>query len=389
MSQKSLSTLILVLLLWLAGLGAAAQFAKFAVPFTYVRALYPDAGAEIGWLLTLISGLGAVLGMTAGVLVARIGFAKILVFALLLGGAISIWQATLPQLSIMLVTRLIEGISHLIIVVAAPTLIAQIASDRYRGLSMTLWSTFFGVSFALVAWFGLPYVAANGLSGLLMGHGLFMLSVAVVLGIALNMTGPPNTTVTNPFSIVSVLKQHITAYSSPSVVAPAIGWLFYTLTFVSLLAVLPELLPASSRGTIAGFMPIMSIITSLVIVSVLLTKFAATSIIIAGFVLSAIVVALTFAGLPLPYICIGLFATLGLIQGASFAAVPELNTSDETRALANGAMAQMGNIGNLIGTPILLTVLTYAGPNAMLLIVAGLYLLGAVAHLCLAYARLR
>lgn len=389
MSNKSLSTLILVLLLWFAGLGAAAQFAKFAVPFSYVRALYPEAGAEISWLLTLISGLGALLGMTAGVLAARIGFAKILVFALLLGGGVSIWQATLPELSIMLLTRLIEGISHLIIVVAAPTLIAQIASDQYRGLSMTLWSTFFGVSFALVAWFGLPYVAANGLGNLLMGHGLFMLLVAVILGIALNVAGPPKTTVTTPFSIASVLKQHVTAYSSPTVFAPAIGWLFYTLTFVSLLAVLPELLPANSRGTIAGFMPIVSIITSLVLVSVLLTKFAATSVIIAGFVLSAAVVSLTFAGLSLPYICIALFATLGLIQGASFAAVPELNTTDATRALANGAIAQMGNIGNLVGTPILLTVLAYAGPNTMLLIVAALYLLGALAHACLAYARMR
>ncbi|MEO1313550.1 MAG: MFS transporter, partial [Pseudomonadota bacterium] len=152
MLRASLCRGVLVLILWLVGLGAAAQFAKFAVPFGAVRLHYPHAGADIGWLLTLISALGAVLGMTAGVLVARIGLGRAVVMALLLGGGISLWQAMLPAFPIMVASRVIEGISHLFIVVAAPTLIAQVTSGRFRGIGMTLWSTFFGVSFAFVAW---------------------------------------------------------------------------------------------------------------------------------------------------------------------------------------------------------------------------------------------
>lgn len=387
MSRKSFSAVILVLLLWFAGLGAAAQFAKFAVPFSFVRAQYPDAGTEIGWLLTLISGLGAVLGMTAGVLVARVGFGKSVIIALMLGGGVSLWQATLPSLTIMLASRFVEGVSHLLIVVAAPTLIAQISSDRYRGLSMTLWSSFFGVAFAVMAWFGLPFVAERGMGDLLIGHGVFMISVAVILAIALTVTDRPKAIVMAPLSIASVLKQHITAYRSPYVSAPALGWLFYTLTFVSLLAVLPDLLPVENRGTILGFMPLVSIAVSLVVVPALLSRFSAISITVGGFVLSTVVVFLFFAGLPLTYVCINLFAALGLIQGASFAAVPELNTTDETRSLANGAMAQMGNIGNLVGTPILLTILAHAGPSVMLLTVAVLYLLGALMHVVFSFAR--
>lgn len=388
MSRKSLSTVILVLLLWLAGLGAAAQFAKFAVPFSFVRAQYPEAGAEIGWLLTVISALGAVLGMTAGVLVARVGLGKTIIIALLLGGGISLWQATFPSLTIMLASRLVEGASHLMIVVAAPTLIAQIASERYQGLSMTLWSSFFGVSFAVMAWFGLPFVAAKGLSNLLVGHGIFMVLIAAILAIALNASKSTRTITTAPFSLGLVVQQHIVAYKSPAIVAPALGWLFYTLTFVSLLAVLPDLLPASGRAATTGAMPLVSIAVSLVVVSALLPRFSAISITVGGFVLSAAVVLLFFAGVPLPYVCIGLFAVLGLVQGASFAAVPELNSTAQTRALANGAMAQMGNLGNLIGTPILLTILAHAGPAGMLLTVAGLYIAGALLHVFLTYARL-
>ena len=48
---------------------------------------------------------------------------------------------------LMLLARVIEGASHLAIVVAAPSLITQLSQPRYVGAAMTLWSTFFGVSF--------------------------------------------------------------------------------------------------------------------------------------------------------------------------------------------------------------------------------------------------
>ncbi len=378
---------LLVLVLWLAGLGAAAQFAKFAVPFGTVRLLYPEAGTEIGWLLTLISALGAVFGMTAGVLIARIGLGRAVITALVLGGVVSFWQATLPGFAIMLVSRAIEGVSHLMIVVAAPTLIAQITSGRFRGIGMTLWSTFFGVSFAVMAWIGLPVVENRGLNGLLVAHGVYMLSVALFLGIMLTNVRHSETAAAGQRDKTPMIQRHIDAYRSPYVAAPAIGWLFYTMTFVALLAVLPELLPSSSQTLIAGFMPIISIAVSLIVVSALLAKATAVAISIVGFLVSGSVVMLFFAGLPLPHLSIGLFAALGLVQGASFAAVPELNATDESRALANGAMAQMGNLGNLIGTPILLSILGYAGHGSMLLTVVLLYLFGVVAHVLMARAR--
>ena len=62
MTLSSVKPVFMVLVLWLAGLGAAAQFAKIAVPFSSVRALFPEAGADIGWLLSFISLLGIFFG---------------------------------------------------------------------------------------------------------------------------------------------------------------------------------------------------------------------------------------------------------------------------------------------------------------------------------------
>ncbi len=80
---------------------------------------------------------------------------------------------------------------------------------------------------------------------------------------------------------------------------------------------------------------------------------------------------------------------MGLIQGASFAAVPQLNRAAAAQSRANGAMAQMGNIGNTIGTPIMAAALAFGG-YAALPILAGLaFVAGALAHGALARARAR
>ena len=84
-----------------------------------------------------------------------------------------------------------------------------------------------------------------------------------------------------------------------------------------------------------------------------------------------------------------LFAVLGLVQGASFAAVPELNNSVKTQALSYGVMAQLGNLGNLIGTPILLAVLSMGEIAAVLWVIIFGFITATTAHLLLARKRYR
>jgi DHA1 family inner membrane transport protein len=87
------------------------------------------------------------------------------------------------------------------------------------------------------------------------------------------------------------------------------------------------------------------------------------------------------------YGCIALAASLGLIQGASFAAVPQLNNTAETQAQANGAMAQMGNVGNTIGTPIMVAALAGFGYVALPVFVSIALLMGLLVHLILSRVR--
>lgn len=375
-----------VILLWLAGLGAATQFAKIAVPFGDVALLYPDHIDSMGWMLSIISLIGAILGAVSGAIAGRVGPSRLLFFGLMLGGAISLFQAGEPGFYVMLASRLVEGLSHLAIVVAAPTLIAQITTGRARNNAMVLWSTFFGVAFAVNAWLGLPLVAGFGLPAYFALHGVLMIVIAAVIA-AWRIQVPPASTMMTEWGFQALMQVHVRTYRSAFISAPAIGWLFYTLTFVSLLAILPGQLQDGVGDVVAGLMPLAGIALSCLVVPVLLLFASCVTVVNIGFALGVLVLALAFAGLPLAITCVALFAVLGLVQGGSFAAVPELNDTAETQALSYGAIAQMGNAGNLLGTPILLVVLAGAGTAGLLLAVIAIYAIAITAHLWLSRRR--
>ena len=381
--MRSVSSISIVLILWLAGLCAAAQFAKMGLVLPELQQLYPEAGAASGFLITLISLVGALFGLIAGILVGQLGPRRVLLAGMMLGCLISAIQSFELSLGFLLATRIVEGASHLAIVVSAPTLIAHYSSDRMRASAMTLWGTFFGVSFALTAWLGIPLAAEHGVHALFLAHAIILV-ITTVLIVFLVPKGLPMTKDQSPvrdtYALASLFKRHKQAWGSPYIAAPAIGWLFYTITYVALLAILPSQIPADQRTLAAALMPLASIASSMTLGVALLWRFTAIEVVNIGF-LAAICFALLFLfEYDKVIICILLFSALGLVQGASFAAIPQLNTAAPNQALANGTLAQGGNIGNLCGTPVLLVLFNYGGNVAMISLVIACYAIAIYTH---------
>ncbi len=388
--MRSYSSIGIILVLWVAGLCAAAQFAKMGLFLPELQQLYPNATIATGFLITLISLVGALLGLVAGILVGKIGARNVLITGLVIGSLLSLLQSFDLPLSLLLATRILEGATHLAIVVAAPTLMSLYSSDRLRASAMTLWGTFFGVSFALTAWLGLPFVASRGIHALFFAHAL-MLCVTTILVLLIipkqEAVSSSNTLKPEPFSLKGLYDQHKQAWSSPHVAAPASGWLFYTITFVALLAILPGLMADDQRAFVAAAMPLASIISSMTIGVILLARYKAVQVVNTGFV-AAIACALVFLVKPNEaLLCILLFSAMGLIQGASFAAIPQLNAAPSKQALAYGALAQAGNIGNLCGTPLLLFLYNYGGNSAMIALVVACYVMAIFVHCSFARRR--
>lgn len=375
----------LILAVWAAGLGAAAQYGKISVIFGRMDELYPQAGTALSFTVSLVGTLGILLGAVAALYVAAFGYRRTLVWALWAGAAMSALQALHLPFGVFLASRVFEGLSHLGIVVAGPVLIAQLSSDRGRGLAMTLWSTFFAVAFTLLAWLGLPLADAWGLLALFGAHAAVMAGLALLLGFALRSVPVPERA---PLPRLAELPGlHLPIYRSAWISAPAAGWLFYTCCFVAVLTVIPPYIAEDMRAFVLGAMPLASIAVSMTLGVYLLRLLPGVRLAQLGFLACAAAALWLWAEPGAPLACIAMAGAMGLVQGGSFAAVPQLNGSAVARAQSSGAMAQMGNLGNTIGTPLMVLCLSLGGFGGMMATLLVLFLCGAAAHMFLAARR--
>lgn len=354
--------LLIVLAVWLAGLGAAAQFGKVAVAWELLAATHAGVAPwALGLVVSVVGLVGLIFGTAAGLAVARIGPRRALVAALLAGAAVSGLQALGPGFGALMALRVAEGFSHLAIVVVGPTLIAGLAAARFRGLAMTLWSSFFGVAFAGLALVAPPLIAAFGVAGVFGAHAGWMLALGLILWLLLP-PDPPAPQV----RASGLLAAHRRIYASPRQSAPALGFFCYTFLYVAVLTLLPPEIPLAQRALAAVGMPLISIAVSLTLGVWALALIGAVRLVQAGY-LAAIpgFVALAWGwgeGAAMAAAGLWVAAALGIVQGASFAAIPELNATPEGRAGAAGAIAQLGNLGTTTGTPLLAATLVAAGP---------------------------
>lgn len=342
-----------IAMLYAVGLLAAGQFAKISLTLAPLAVTYP--GWPVAFAVSGVAVIGILFGVMAGGLTAMIGPRRAILAALILSALAGGAQAALPAFPVLMALRVIEGAGHLVLVVAIPTLMAGLAAARDRGMVMGLWATFFGVGFALAALLvgddaALVYLAHGGLCALL----------AVLLWRML----PQGGAVQRP---TPRLSDHRLIYTDPRLFAPALGHGIYAFLFLAAVTYLPTALGAA---WLAPVLPIAGIVGSLG--AGVLTRFVAPGALVAGgFGVMAAICALALAW-PMWASGLTVLALLisGIVAGGGFAAVPWLNETEEKRALANGALAQLGNIGTFSGTPVLAAL--GAGASLPLAIAVGL-----------------
>ncbi|MFN3723827.1 MAG: MFS transporter [Paracoccaceae bacterium] len=380
---------VTVLAVWCAGLGAAAQFGKISVLFGGLGDQYAGASAvALGLIVSIVGIVGLVFGTTAGLFVAQIGPRRAIVAALVMGAGMSAVQSLGLSYGGMIASRVVEGVSHLAIVVVGPTVIAGLAAERYRGLAMTLWSSFFGVTYAVLALVAPVLLVAYGAAGVFVAHGAWMAGMAVCLWLLLPQDPPAP-----QIARVGILAQHLAIYASPRLSAPALGFFCYTFLYVALLTLVPPDVPVAQRAVVAAGMPLISIVLSLTLGVWLLGRMSAVRVVQGGY-LAAVpgfgVLALFWGqGAGMVAGALWVSAALGIVQGASFAAIPELNAAAQDRAQAAGAIAQLGNLGTTTGTPVLAALLLGAGPWGLAMVAFLACVLGIFLHAVQAARRAR
>lgn len=370
-----------ILAIWAAGLGAAAQFGKISVLYEVLGQVYAgQAGVGIGAMVSVVGMVGLVFGTTAGLMVARVGARRAMLAALALGAAVSLLQSAFPPYPVMMASRVLEGVSHLTIVVVGPVAIAGIAAPARQGLAMTLWSSFFGVTYGALALLAPPLIAAHGAAALFLAHAGWMLAMLALLAVLMPAAGPQPAVAGQG----GLLARHLAIYASPRMAAPAMGFVCYTVTYVAVLTLLPGVV-TKGWGPLTGFaMPLVSIAVSLSLGVWLLSRMPAFRLVQAGFaaaILAAGGLWLAWGSGAAEAACaLALAAALGIVQGASFAAIPQLNAAEADRAGAAGAVAQLGNLGTTTGTPVLALILATAGATGLAAFLIGFSALGIALH---------
>ncbi len=347
--------LLEIVLLWIAGVSTAMQFAKFSVSYDAVLQHYQTSATMTGMALSILGVAGLMFGVFGGIIASRVGYLKVLMGALLLGGLLSFIQSLLPNFTLLIITRLIEGFSQLGVVVTAPTLIAKLSAPQHRSLSMGLWATFFGVAFAVSGWLGKAILDQYGLSELFFSHGVLITSMAVILYFLLR-----NNPVLNiePVAVNqgSFLRQMARVYRNPRSLLPSVVFLFYTCTLVSLLTYVPRLVDdAKLQALLMVCLPLVS--TCGTFLAGALAQYVMRPQHVALMAYSGIgISALTLSSLldqPIVFgLAVGvLILFLGMVSGASMAMIPALARNPGEQAQSYGLIAQFGNLGGTIGPP--------------------------------------
>jgi MFS family permease len=357
---------LLVALVFVGGLLAAAQFGKVALVLPEVAEATGQPLTTVALLVSTVGVMGLLLGPMAGGLAGGLGAGRTFLGGLVLGGVLSLLQALGPGYGLLLASRVGEGLAHLALVVAGPPLMAAAASDRDRPIVMGIWAVFFGASLALSAPLFPWLIGQGGLPILWAAHGAALLLLAV----ALWRRVPRVPVVRVPLAPIAV---HRAIYGSIRAMAPGLGFVWYTFLFVALIALLPD---ALGRPELAAVLPVVTLATTLA-GGALCRRHAPHRVAMAGYVGTAAGALGALAGVPLAVEFS--FAAMGLVPGASFAAIPAWNASESARTRATGAIAQLGNLGTVSGTPVLALIVGVGGAGGLLWSTVCVALAGAFA----------
>lgn len=343
-----------VILFWLLGVLAAAQFAKMSIVAPIWRTQWSLSLSGLGWLVSLLEVGGAIFGLVAGFCVAWTGARRLLLAGLATLAVASAAEGLTADLVPLFVARGVEGIGYLLVVIAAPTAIAAITDDSVRPRALALWSTFVPVGIAV----------GGGLTAVM----LMAVDVPAVMLVwaALLVAAIPLVMRTS----FGVLPAHRIALPDVAAWVSTFGFGVYTMFISIVTMLLPSFLIEQSGATlgqaalVAALASLAALPAMLVAVVLMrkgdLPKSAMMRVAAIALVASAPFIYLLYCGGDDILFFRGLWAVLavavsGVVPPLIFARLPTLagaRTPEDSRiATANGLITQFGAGGALIGPP--------------------------------------
>jgi len=231
-----------VLLLMGSGVVAAAQIGKAIISIPMIRSDLALGLDLAGLIVATFATLGTTTGIGAGLVVSRLGAGRSLIGGMgviTLGNVIG---ASAPDQLVLLVARIIEGVGFLAVVLAVPSMLAQLVTREKRDFVMATWSAYMPIGIMLMLLVA-PLLPAIGWRNFWLANALATGSCAILLAIHAPATTRAGTD--------RFFADALTIVRRPSCLILAFAFFAYSCQIFSLTFALPLLL-TSAYGVSLG-----------------------------------------------------------------------------------------------------------------------------------------
>lgn len=334
------------------GIIASAQLGKAFVAMPLIQQEMALPITIVSLIIATFATLGAGLGMGTGLIARRVGPRRSLMAGMCIMAAGSLVGAAAQSPTLLIASRILEGIGFLGVVVVIPGLIDHAASGRDRNFFFGLWGTFMPVGTALMLLMG-PVLPLIGWRMLWLSQAALTLAYAFAAFLLIPASSPGGAQAS---SSILAMARNVLKDRASVLLAATFG--LYTFQYFILAGFLPVILVTALGLPI----PTATLFTAGVVTANAVGNVCAGLLSRAGFPLwismgaSLTCYALTApliysAGLPASTIALLSALTLGvagLLPGSVFAAVPRL-VPPELVTPTMGLIQQSSNIGQFLG----------------------------------------
>ena len=336
-----------------AGLLAACQVGKAAVSVPQLRHDLGLGLVEASWVVGAYGALGAIAGLVAGALIARMGTKTALVGGLVLIAIGSASGAFAEGLAALLAARLVEGCGFLGVVIAAPAVLNRVTAPRDRTTCFAAWGTYMPLGTALMMTVG-PALMGSGWRLLWLANGVLVSAYAILL-IRTLPRQEPSAVAGSRAGLLSSLSLVLTA-PGPFLLALAFGT--YTFQYFALTTLFPTLLverlglSIAEAGTMSAVVVLANALGNVSAGGLMRLGIPLWATAAAGFASVGLCSLGVFSGLPTVWVCVFAAVSLavsGAIPASIFAGTPALAPAPYLIPITLGLIMQASNLGQLVG----------------------------------------
>lgn len=362
----------------LGGVVAALHVGKVSPSLPLIRA---ELGLDLvagGFVVSIFNLLGVGLALVVGTMADRLGRVRLITAGFLgmalggIGGAVS------DGLVLLMISRFVEGIGFIGVVVALPAIVMAAASETDRPLALSLWSIFTPAGMALALVSAPPVLGLVGWRGLWIGVAV----LCIVALIAVRRMVPRITLPAAPVGRSS--RVMLEALARPGLLLLGGAFAAYVFQWVSLMIWLPTFLAADLGVSPATA----SLLTALVIVvnvpgnilsGWLLRRGVGPRLLIS---VGSLLMGLAGVGIFMPVfpdevrlaLCLIFSLAGGMIPACLFVGAAKHAPTPGHMGAANGILMQGSAIGQFIGPPTIAAAVAASGgawSGALLPLAAG------------------